>query len=132
MPYFYSAKNNAFYPLELKPLYKDWPDDCMAVDDAIYKEFSGSPNNDRIRIAGDNGLPAWQQIDKSEAITYRKKRLLFVAAEAIAPLQDAVDLNMATSEEINLLSEWKMYRVLLNRVNTDNPEWPESPVTDIN
>lgn len=61
-----------------------------------------------------------------------KAQLLSVAAQAIAPLQDAVDLSMATEEEMASLSAWKTYRVLLNRVDTGKPdetEWPESPLT---
>lgn len=45
----------------------------------------------------------------------------------IAPLQDAVDLDMATEVETALLLEWKKYRVLLNRVDTSKPEWPTAP-----
>ncbi|MDF3696555.1 tail fiber assembly protein, partial [Enterobacter hormaechei] len=48
-------------------------------------------------------------------------------------LQDAVDLSMATEEEMASLSAWKKYRVLLNRVDTSEPdqiEWPESPLTE--
>ncbi|ECN9189365.1 tail fiber assembly protein, partial [Salmonella enterica subsp. enterica serovar Tennessee] len=25
-------------------------------------------------------------------------------------------------------AEWKKYRVLVNRVDTSNPDWPEQPV----
>ncbi|KKB22881.1 tail fiber assembly protein, partial [Escherichia coli] len=39
-------------------------------------------------------------------------------SEHIAPLQDAVDLDIATEEEASLLAAWKTYRVLLNRVDT--------------
>lgn len=42
----------------------------------------------------------------------------------IAPLQDAVDLEEATAEEAALLTQWKRYRVALNRVDTQ-PGWPE-------
>ena len=37
-------------------------------------------------------------------------------SEYIAPLQDAVDLEIATEEERSLLEAWNKYRVLLNRV----------------
>ncbi|EDJ3944503.1 tail fiber assembly protein [Salmonella enterica subsp. enterica] len=57
-----------------------------------------------------------------------KSRLLQMASEKIAPLQDAVDLGLATNEEKNQLAEWKKYRVLVNRVDTSNPDWPEQPV----
>lgn len=60
----------------------------------------------------------------------KKQMLLSEAAEAIAPLQDAVDLDIATDEEIALLKEWKKYRVLINRIDTSTaPDitWPVKP-----
>jgi len=56
--------------------------------------------------------------------------LMDEASNVIAPLQDAVDINMATDEEIARLAEWKKYRVLLSRVNMqDAPDiaWPVKP-----
>lgn len=54
------------------------------------------------------------------------------ADAAIAPLQDAMDLDMATDEEATLLTEWKRYRVLLSRLPDqadypENIEWPTPP-----
>ncbi|WP_276204517.1 tail fiber assembly protein [Pseudomonas putida] len=46
-----------------------------------------------------------------------------VADAAIAPLQDAVDIDEATEVEAALLKEWKRYRVALNRL----PEQPGYP-----
>ncbi|EBA2360193.1 tail fiber assembly protein [Salmonella enterica] len=57
-----------------------------------------------------------------------KNRLLQIASEKIAPLQDAVDLGIATDDEKAQLGEWKKYRVLVNRVDTSNPDLPEQPV----
>ncbi|HFI8117865.1 TPA: tail fiber assembly protein, partial [Escherichia coli] len=60
----------------------------------------------------------------------QKKELLRNASEIITILQDAVDLSIATKEEIMLLNEWKMYRILLNRIDTSmtlNIQWPTSP-----
>ncbi|HCL5254578.1 TPA: tail fiber assembly protein [Salmonella enterica] len=56
-----------------------------------------------------------------------KNRLLQIASEKVAPLQDAVDLDIATDDEKAQLDEWKKYRVLVNRVDTSNPDWPEQP-----
>ncbi|EJA5086988.1 tail fiber assembly protein, partial [Salmonella enterica] len=53
-----------------------------------------------------------------------KNRLLQMASEKIAPLQDAVDLGIATDDEKARLDEWKKYRVRVNRVDTSNPDWP--------
>ncbi|ECG2185227.1 tail fiber assembly protein [Salmonella enterica subsp. enterica serovar Cerro] len=58
-----------------------------------------------------------------------KSRLLQMASEKIAPLQDAVDLDIATDDEKAQLDEWKKYRVLVNRVDTTSPDWPDVPVS---
>ncbi|EFR0339337.1 tail fiber assembly protein [Salmonella enterica] len=60
-----------------------------------------------------------------------KSRLLQMAAEKIAPLQDAVDLEIATDDEKARLDEWKKYRVRVNRVDTSNPAWPEKPASSL-
>ncbi|KNZ88427.1 tail fiber assembly protein, partial [Morganella morganii] len=68
-----------------------------------------------------------QRIQQAEA---QKQFLLAESNVAIAPLQDAVDLDMATPEEESLLKEWKKYRVMLNRVDTSTaPDitWPVKP-----
>ena len=63
-----------------------------------------------------------------EAEAERKKlELLNQANNVITTLQDAVDLGMATDKEEKNLPEWRKYRVLLNRVDTTRPEWPEPP-----
>lgn len=60
----------------------------------------------------------------------QKRTLLADTNQMINTLQDAVDLDMATDEEIKLLAAWKKFRVLLNRVDTSEPDnivWPEVP-----
>lgn len=41
--------------------------------------------------------------------------------------QDAADAEIAIDEEVSDLAAWKKYRVLLMRVDTTNPIWPEMP-----
>ncbi|HCV38575.1 MAG TPA: phage tail protein [Pseudomonas sp.] len=55
-----------------------------------------------------------------------------IADAAIAPLQDAVDLEEATEAEIALLKEWKRFRVALNRLPEQagypaTIDWPSPP-----
>ncbi|MBQ0269581.1 tail fiber assembly protein [Providencia huaxiensis] len=72
-------------------------------------------------------IPKEQLIAEAEQ---QKQSLLAEANNAIAPLQDAVDLDMATDEEIEKLKAWKKYRVLLNRVDTSTApdiDWPIKP-----
>ena len=63
-----------------------------------------------------------------EAEAQRKKlELLNQANNVIATLQDAIDLDMATNEEAEGLTQWRKYRVLLSRVDATAPVWPEVP-----
>lgn len=59
----------------------------------------------------------------------RRAALMAVASSAIEPLQDASEMGIATPEELQQLTEWKTYRVMLNRVDLSAPEiaWPEVP-----
>lgn len=59
-------------------------------------------------------------------------QLLSLATEKITPLQDAVDLGIATEDETTSLTAWKNYRVLVNRVPTQpgyptEIDWPPTP-----
>ena len=54
------------------------------------------------------------------------------ADAAIAPLQDASELDEATSAELDALKAWKRYRIALNRVveqpgYPDSVDWPAAP-----
>lgn len=71
---------------------------------------------------------------KAQALAARDA-LLVEATTRIAPLQDAVDLGDASSDEEVGLAAWKRYRVALNRVQQqpDFPktiEWPISPINE--
>ncbi|ELZ9636336.1 TPA: tail fiber assembly protein [Proteus mirabilis] len=63
-------------------------------------------------------------------IEQEKSRRLDEAGNTIAYLQEAVDVDLATEEEVVALQKWKKYRVLLNRVDassTTDIEWPQKP-----
>lgn len=61
--------------------------------------------------------------------TAERDRRLVAATLAIAPLQDAVDLEDATAAETALLKKWKVYRVAVNRIDLTliSPDWPNPP-----
>ncbi|WP_272905162.1 tail fiber assembly protein [Pseudomonas petrae] len=63
------------------------------------------------------------------ANTAERDRLLSIATLAIAPLQDAADLEEATASETAMLKKWKQYRVAVNRVDlvAEGPDWPGPP-----
>ncbi|EDJ0999366.1 tail fiber assembly protein [Salmonella enterica] len=82
----------------------------------------------------DSKTKVWVNDEAAEAVARlreaegTKNRLLQIASEKIAPLQDAVDLDEATDKEKASLLAWRKYRVQVNRVDTLNPDWPEQPV----
>ncbi|NHB89181.1 tail fiber assembly protein [Photorhabdus tasmaniensis] len=138
--YYYSAKMNAFYPVEMKQDYIDagsFPDDVIEVSESVFIEFVGNaPPKGKCRIADKNGLPAWGDIPPMtqeqlvQQFENTKKRLISEVSEKILPLQDAFDLGIASEAEKSDLLALKNYRVMLNRtdlhVNSD-VKWPKEP-----
>ncbi|UPG86866.1 tail fiber assembly protein [Luteibacter aegosomatis] len=61
--------------------------------------------------------------------TATRNRLLEAAGLAIAPLQDAVDLGVASAQDQALLTAWKQFRVAVNRIDLTQPapNWPVAP-----
>ncbi|EDI0572074.1 tail fiber assembly protein [Salmonella enterica subsp. enterica serovar Berkeley] len=59
----------------------------------------------------------------------KKLKLLEEAETVITPLARAVKRGIATDEEQKRLDAWELYSVMVNRVDTANPDWPESPKT---
>lgn len=85
----------------------------------------------------DSGVPSQLELPSKEyldqAARTRRDVLLERASSRLAPLQDAVDLEIATQAERSSLTAWKTYRVQLNRVSEqtgypDAIEWPVEPV----
>ena len=65
-------------------------------------------------------------IKKNESI---KNLLLATSNEKITILQDIIELDMCESNESEQLKQWKKYRILVIRVDTNqiDVQWPEQP-----
>ena len=94
----------------------------------------------RVILSEDDLLPGEELVRDELPAVYtqradaaiQKMQLTQTAAAAIAPLQDAVDVDMATAEDAALLVAWKKFRVLVNRIDpatAPNIDWPEQPAT---
>ncbi|EBG3127659.1 tail fiber assembly protein [Salmonella enterica] len=59
----------------------------------------------------------------------KKLKLLEEAETVITPLARAVKRGIATDEEQKRLEAWEEYSVLVNRVDTSKPDWPERPAS---
>lgn len=139
MSYGFSASTGAFYVYEDRASYEEngnWPADVKPVSDEVWQAYCGQGPAGKVRGADRKGLPCWVDAPPPTksmlvaAAERKKAELLDVAGKAIAPLQDADDLAIATEEEAAQLRLWKTYRVQLNRINPqDAPEtdWPLPP-----
>ncbi len=63
MRYKWSARNNAFFPVPLLHTYTGWDlSDCIDIEPVIVTEFGGAAPFGKVRIVGDDGMPAWADI----------------------------------------------------------------------
>lgn len=139
MSYGFSATTKAFYVYEDKESYDEngnWPEDVKPVSAQVWEKYCMQGPEGKERGANKSGLPCWVDIPhpakemQTAAATWQKGLLLEKAGKAIAPLQDADDLGIATEAEKAALLAWRKYRVLLNRIDveqTDKITWPEVP-----
>ncbi|WP_404460261.1 tail fiber assembly protein [Providencia rettgeri] len=112
---YYKDKNNEVYAYE-----SDGSQDTFIADDLVLIA-------EQEAFAITNPPPSKEQLIVEAE--YQKQGLLNKATAAIAPLQDAVDLGIATDEERKQLRAWKGYRVQVNRVDIGlgmSVNWPVS------
>ncbi|WP_340618944.1 tail fiber assembly protein [Xenorhabdus entomophaga] len=135
--YFYSASlNGFFYRPQESQTSNSYPDDLKPISNELYRQLFEGQKNGKLIVAGENGSPKLKDIPPptSEELQQRaeteKQQLLKKAAESIGICQDAVDLEMATEVEKAALTKWRLYRVLLSRVDCSavpDIDWPEQP-----
>ncbi|QBH97281.1 tail fiber assembly protein [Limnobaculum zhutongyuii] len=109
-----------------------WPTDVVLIDNDIFTIYSGEPPLNKLRGI-ENNQPCWIdspiQAPKLKAESEKLQRLSEIAT-TIAPLQDAVELGIATPNETLRYEQWRTYRVLLNRLDISKApdiEWPDRP-----
>lgn len=136
---FYSAQTNGFYPYSLFEDYSEagsWPQDAVEISERWYSYLLEGQSAGKVISANEYGSPVFSEAPPPTneqlvaAADNQKAELIAVASEAIVPLQDAVDIGIATDDESARLLAWKKYRVLLNRIDTSiapDIEWPTTP-----
>lgn len=127
--YYFNPKNFGFYLEKGEGL--------IAITDEVYRYLLDGQSEGNQIVMGDDGKPTLKPIEITEEeailVAYSQRdRLLGMAALRIAPLQDAVDLDDATAEDIANLRKWKQYRVALSRINEQEGfpkdiSWPSQP-----
>ncbi|MHA6196816.1 tail fiber assembly protein [Pseudomonas wadenswilerensis] len=84
------------------------------------------------RCATEQELPGLLVSQRTADAQARIAKLRREADAAIAPLQDAIDLQEASEFEIEQLNTWKRYRIALSRLTErsgypENIDWPVPP-----
>ncbi|ADO10843.1 Tail fiber assembly protein from lambdoid prophage [Pantoea vagans C9-1] len=99
----------------------------------VWVDITALPEQPDINYRYIDGLFTTPVKEAENAVLIASSRLaaeMDEANRAIAPLQDAVDICIATDDEIARLAEWKRYRVELSRIDTSKApdiEWPVKP-----
>jgi len=134
----YKFSKGSFYPYALRSVYEvsgTWPESGLDVDDDVFINFSVTPIG-KVISTDEKGFPCWGDIpppskdDLIKTAGFELQRYRTKANDYITPLQDAVDLGIATENELVKLKRWKEYRVALNRLDINQApdiEWPELP-----
>ena len=138
---FYSPKNNAFYPLDLKQDYVSagsWPSDAIEVDESIFLTFSSTPPVGKVRVAGEDNLPSWGDIPPPTAeeliaqAEAKKTGLISDAKKTISIWQSELLLGEISDDDKASLTGWISYIKALQKVDSSKgPDivWPDAPTT---
>lgn len=100
----------------------------------VWVDITALPEQPDVNYRYSDGVFTAPVTDAENAVLIASSRLAAEMDEAnrtIAPLQDAVDISIATDEEITRLAEWKRYRVELSRIDKGKApdiEWPVKPM----
>ncbi|HAO1445868.1 TPA: tail fiber assembly protein [Escherichia coli] len=100
----FNKLNFGFYDPNEKYFYgESWPDEMVLIeiDDKQYEIYSGQPPRGYILSADENGNPMWEEVPGQieENNIGIIESLMAVASAKIAPLQDAIDMDIATEKE---------------------------------
>lgn len=134
MAKYYSASTGGFYSTEIHG--NNIPDDVVSITDETWVKLCDGQALGKIITSTTTGKPRLSDPPaptEQELIVQAEDKKNGLRADAdyiIQPLQDAVDLNIATESEKALLSQWKAYRVQLNRVDASTLSdiaWPQKP-----
>lgn len=139
--YIYSAKNNAFYPMEMKEDYVvagSWPDDGKEVTIDCFLEFTSVAHTDKYRVAGDDGFPAWEQVpapteEQLIAIADAERMRLIGLANAninVKQWPGKAAIGRLKGDELTQYNLWLDYLDSLQAVDTSKApdiNWPKQP-----
>lgn len=143
---FYSKSTNGFFSedihgsrriiiedIEIDNTACNIPSDAVEITEEHWHELLNGQSNGKVISFDNDGIPILKDVPPPTAeqllldIFAQRSALLNIAAKFMAPLQDAADLGISTSEETSSLIAWKQYRVALNRIEQQK-KFPQSIV----
>ncbi|WP_432467031.1 tail fiber assembly protein [Enterobacter roggenkampii] len=141
MKYIYDTKTNAFYPVDLKDIYTEsgqWPENGKEVDEDTFSEFQ-NPQPGKIRVAGEDGLPAWADIppptkeDLIAAAENERQSRIDAANDFMNRKQwpGKAAIGRLKGDELAQYNLWLDYLEALEAVDTSSApdiNWPVPPV----
>ncbi len=140
MGYQYSPSLNVFLEDSLKENYlnDDYPADALDIDEPLFWAYSGAPPEGKVRIAGEDGLPAWADLppptaeEKIHAMEAMRAQLLAYADEVTADWRTELALDEISNEDKAKLSAWMAYKRQVKAITAevaiaDGFEWPAMP-----
>lgn len=110
MEYFYSPKENAFYPAALEDAYRaagTLPDDIVPVETGVFNEFSACPPQGKIRAVGVDGLPCWVDIPQKVVTEDEIKALARGLRDKFLEATDKLLVQDYTIDDVPLTEEQK-------------------------
>ncbi|MDK9585409.1 tail fiber assembly protein [Lelliottia wanjuensis] len=134
---FYSASKRGFFLEEDKAIYEDasgWPMDALEISQQMYEDLLSGQSNGQQIIPDATGYPVLvtPEVDPTVVTaqnTDQFNRLLIATSAAAFPLQSAVTLGIATSEDQSALAALQQYAIdLANTDLSQNPAaFPAAP-----
>ncbi|HDP9280819.1 TPA: tail fiber assembly protein [Escherichia coli] len=139
--YKWSAKYNAFFPVAMLSEYEaSWEDlsDLIDVEDSVEIEFNREPPKGKVRIAGNDGMPAWgvipplSQEQLIEAAEISKLQLIEQANSFMNSKQwpGKAAIGRLTGDELAQYNLWLDYLDALESIDsssTPDINWPAPP-----
>ncbi|WP_237929989.1 tail fiber assembly protein [Buttiauxella sp. S19-1] len=138
----FSNETRGFYPVKCLRYYKSvgvLPDDLVRISDDVYENFIGAAPKNCVPNYNAQGQMEWLEVEPPlktneeiiDANKLEQKNKLREAVLYAFPLQAAVDVGEATTEQTEILAQIKRYTVdVLNlSLETESPAWPEKPFT---
>ncbi|MEP8891729.1 tail fiber assembly protein [Enterobacter roggenkampii] len=139
--YVYSASKDAFFPIALREIYElagTWPEDGVETGDDVFKKFTDTPPDGKVRGGGKDGKPTWVDAPEPtnqqllDAVKLEQQYLLGYADLVTADWRTELSLGEINDEDKKKLSQWMAYKRQVKAIRAEDAiadgfQWPLTP-----